>query len=33
MADWEIAVFLPTEQFIKKSKTSVWSDSVKIARS
>lgn len=33
MADWEIAVFLPTEQFTKKSKTAVWSESTKIARS
>lgn len=25
--EWEIAVFLPTEQFAKKSKRAVWSDS------
>jgi hypothetical protein len=33
MADWEIAIFLPTEQFIKKPKGSIWSESIKIARS
>ena len=32
MTDWEIAVFLPTEQFSKKSKTAVWSESLKIAK-
>lgn len=32
MTEWEIAVFLPTEQFKKKSKTAVWADSLKIAR-
>ena len=33
MADWEIAIFLPVEQFKKKSKTSIWNESLKIARS
>ena len=33
MTDWEIAIFLPVEQFKKKSKTSVWQESLKIARS
>jgi hypothetical protein len=33
MTDWEIAIFLPVEQFKKSSKTSVWNDSLKIARS
>ena len=32
MTDWEIAIFLPVEQFKKKSKTSVWHESLKIAR-
>ena len=32
MTDWEIAIFLPTEQFIKQSKTSIWSESISIAR-
>ena len=32
MSDWEIAIFLPTEQFIRKNKTAVWSESIKIAR-
>ena len=32
MTDWEIAIFLPVEQFKKKSKTSVWNESLKIAR-
>jgi len=32
MTDWEIAIFLPTEQFKKKSKTAVWSESLKIAK-
>lgn len=32
MTDWEIAIFLPTEQFIRKSKTSVWKESITIAR-
>ena len=32
MTEWEITVFLPTEQFKKKSKTAVWADSLKIAR-
>jgi hypothetical protein len=32
MTDWEIAIFLPTEQFVRKSKTAVWSESIKIAR-
>ena len=25
--EWEIAIFLPTEQFIKKGKNSIWKDS------
>ena len=33
MTDWEIAIFLPEEQFKKKSKTSIWNESLKIARS
>ena len=33
MTEWEIAIFLPTEQFVKKSKTAVWKESLKIARS
>jgi len=33
MTDWEIAIFLPVEQFKKKSKTSIWNESLKIARS
>ena len=32
MTDWEIAIFLPVEQFKKKSKTSVWTESQRIAR-
>jgi len=32
MTDWEIAIFLPTEQFVRKSKTGVWNESIKIAR-
>ena len=32
MADWEIAIFLPTEQFKKKGKQAVWTESAKIAR-
>ena len=32
MTDWEIAIFLPVEQFKKKSKGSVWNESAKIAR-
>jgi len=32
MTEWEIAIFLPTEDFKKASKTSVWADSLKIAR-
>ena len=32
MTDWEIAIFLPVEQFKKKSKTSIWNESLKIAR-
>jgi hypothetical protein len=27
MPEWEIAVFLPTQQFAKKSQTYVWTDS------
>jgi len=33
MTDWEIAIFLPIEQFKKKSKASIWNESLKIARS
>ena len=33
MTDWEIAIFLPVEQFKKKSKASIWNESAKIARS
>jgi len=33
MTDWEIAIFLPVEQFKKSSKTAVWNESLKIARS
>ena len=33
MSEWEIAIFLPTEQFVKKGKSAVWADSNKIARS
>jgi hypothetical protein len=25
--EWEIAIFLPTEQFVKKGKNSIWKDS------
>lgn len=32
MTDWEIAIFLPVEQFQKKGKEAVWTDSLKIAR-
>ena len=32
MAEWEIAIFLPTEQFKKKGKAAVWADSNKIIR-
>lgn len=32
MTEWEIAVFLPTEQFKKKGKAAVWAESLKIAR-
>ena len=32
MTDWEIAIFLPTEQFKKKGKQAVWTESAKIAR-
>jgi len=33
MTEWEIAIFLPVEQFKKKSKASIWNESLKIARS
>ena len=33
MTEWEIAIFLPVEQFTKASKSTVWKDSMKIARS
>lgn len=32
MTDWEIAIFLPVEQFAKRGKESVWAESLKIAR-
>ena len=32
MTDWEIAIFLPVEQFKKKSKASIWNESLRIAR-
>jgi len=32
MTEWEIAIFLPTEQFKKSGKTNVWKESNKIAR-
>lgn len=32
MSEWEIAIFLPVEQFKKSDKRKVWSDSVRIAR-
>jgi hypothetical protein len=32
MTDWEIAIFLPVEQFKKKSKATIWAESLKIAR-
>jgi len=33
MTDWEIAIFLPVEQFKKSSKQTIWQDSLKQARS
>lgn len=30
--EWEIAIFLPTEQFVKAKKTQVWQKSAKIIR-
>jgi hypothetical protein len=30
--EWEIAIFLPTEQFVKAKKNEVWKDSYKISR-
>ncbi len=32
MTEWEIAIFLPTEQFKKSGKSKVWKDSISIAR-
>lgn len=32
MPEWEIAIFLPTDQFVKASKTEVWNESIRIAR-
>ncbi len=32
ITDWQIAIFLPTEQFRKSGKANVWKESVKIAR-
>lgn len=31
--EWDIALFLPLERFVKKTKTQVWSESKKIIRS
>ena len=33
MTEWEIAIFLPVEQFRKANKSTVWKDSTRIARS
>lgn len=33
MSEWEVAIFLPTEQFVKKGKAAIWADSNKISRS
>ena len=33
MSEWEVAIFLPTEQFQKKGKAAIWADSMKISRS
>ena len=33
MSEWEVAIFLPTEQFKKKGKAAIWADSMKISRS
>ena len=33
MPEWEIAVFLPTQQFKKKSAQAVWAESRKIYKS
>ena len=33
MSEWEIAIFLPVEEFKKSDKRKVWSDSLRIARS
>lgn len=33
MTEWEIAIFLPVEQFRKANKNTVWKDSTRIARS
>ena len=32
MTEWEIAIFLPTEQFKKAGKAKIWKDSISIAR-
>ena len=32
MTDWEIAIFLPVEQFRKAKSATIWRDSLKIAR-
>ena len=32
MTDWELAIFLPTEQFRKAAKSTVFKDSIEIAR-
>ncbi len=32
MTEWEIAIFLPTEQFKKAGKTKIWKDSISAAR-
>ena len=33
MSEWEVAIFLATEQFKKKGKAAIWADSMKISRS
>ena len=32
MTEWEIAIFLPTEQFVKQQKGAIWNESIRIAR-
>jgi hypothetical protein len=31
-SEWDVALFLPTERFAKKSKTQVWAESKKMFR-